>query len=108
MGRHVEAHRQSIGTATGKVRPERCVNLAYADGALESMHSEPAKPFGLACEPRLRRSELRSINALPDFRGNPPCTWNSLVDELRRVLEMSKPDVIICRIRCSMPIGIMS
>jgi LmbE family N-acetylglucosaminyl deacetylase len=80
----------------GKVRPERCVNLVYPDGALESMHREPSQPFRLACEPHLPRSELRSMNAVPDFRSDAACTWNNLVAELRRVLELSKPDVVIC------------
>jgi LmbE family N-acetylglucosaminyl deacetylase len=79
----------------GKVRPERCVNLAYPDGALESMHRQPSQSFRLACEPRLPRSELRSMNVVPEFRSDTQCTWNTLVEEFRRVLELSKPDIII-------------
>jgi LmbE family N-acetylglucosaminyl deacetylase len=80
----------------GKVGPERCVNLAYPDGALELMHRQPSQSFRLACEPQLPRSELRSMNLLQEFRGDAQCTWNDLVEELRRVLELSKPDIIIC------------
>jgi LmbE family N-acetylglucosaminyl deacetylase len=80
----------------GKVRPERCVNLAYADGALESMYRQPAQSFRPVYEPSLPRSELRSLNPLVEFRSDTQCTWNNLIDELAKVLELSKPDVVIC------------
>jgi LmbE family N-acetylglucosaminyl deacetylase len=80
----------------GRVKPERCVNLAYPDAALERMHQQPTQPFTLACEPQLPRGELRSMNLLPEFREGPPCTWNGLVEDLHRLLELAKPDIIIC------------
>jgi LmbE family N-acetylglucosaminyl deacetylase len=73
------------------------LNLAYPDGALESMYREPSRGFVLACESRLGRQELRSQNELREFRaGNPDCTWNGLVDELRLLLELTRPDIVIC------------
>jgi LmbE family N-acetylglucosaminyl deacetylase len=80
----------------GRVKPERCVNLVYPDAALERMHEQPAQSFPLACEPQLPRGELRSMNLLPEFRDGPPCTWNGLVEDLYRLLELAKPDIIIC------------
>lgn len=81
----------------GQVPPDRRVNLAYPDGALESMYREPSRPFRLACEESLCRSQLRSDNQMPQFRaGNPGCTWNDLVDELRLLLDLTRPDIIIC------------
>jgi hypothetical protein len=72
------------------------LNLAYPDGALESMYREPSRGFELACEGRLSRRQLRSQNALREFRaGNPDCTWNGLVDELRQLLELTRPDIVI-------------
>jgi LmbE family N-acetylglucosaminyl deacetylase len=81
----------------GQVPPERRVNLAYPDGALESMFREPSRPFPLACEESLSRTQLRSANQMPQFRGgNPGCTWNDLIEELRLLLELTRPDIIIC------------
>lgn len=80
----------------GRVTAERCVNLVYPDGALERMHREPSLAFQLACEPGLPRAQLRSMNTQPGFRDCPPCTWNHLVAELRQLLELAQPDVIVC------------
>jgi LmbE family N-acetylglucosaminyl deacetylase len=73
------------------------LNLAYPDGALESMYREPARGFALACEGRLSRHQLRSQNELQEFHaGQPECTWNGLVDELRLLLDLTRPDIVIC------------
>jgi LmbE family N-acetylglucosaminyl deacetylase len=80
----------------GKVRPERCVNLAYPGAMLERMQLQPSHSFQLACEPKLPRSELRAMNVVQDFRSSTQCTWNNLIEELRRVLELAKPDIIVC------------
>jgi LmbE family N-acetylglucosaminyl deacetylase len=81
----------------GLVPPERRLNLAYPDGALESMHREPSQAFSLACEESLSRGELRSQNNRPEFQtGSPGCTWNDLVEELRLLIELSQPDIIVC------------
>ena len=81
----------------GQVSPIWRTNLAYPDGALESMYREPSRGFALACEGRLSRRQLRSQNELPEFRaGDPQCTWNGLVDELRLLLEVTQPQIIIC------------
>jgi LmbE family N-acetylglucosaminyl deacetylase len=81
----------------GQVPPDRRLNLAYPDGALESMHREPSQAFSLACEDSLSRGQLRSQNHRPEFRtGDPGCTWNALVEELRLLLELSQPDIIVC------------
>ena len=81
----------------GQVPADRCVNLVCPDGALESMYREPARPFPLACEETLPRSRLRSRNQMLEFqRGNAGCTWNDLVGDLRRLLEFTQPDIVIC------------
>jgi LmbE family N-acetylglucosaminyl deacetylase len=80
----------------GKVRPERCVNLAYPGAMLERMQLQPSQSFQLACEPKLPRSELRAMNVVQDFRSGTQCTWNNLIEELRLVLELAKPDIIVC------------
>jgi LmbE family N-acetylglucosaminyl deacetylase len=81
----------------GQVPPDRRLNLAYPDGTLESMHREPLQAFSLACEDSLSRGQLRSQNNRPEFRtGSPGCTWNDLVGELRLLLELSQPDIIVC------------
>jgi LmbE family N-acetylglucosaminyl deacetylase len=81
----------------GQVPPIWRVNLAYPDGVLESMYREPSRGFALTCEGRLSRNQLRAQNELPEFRaGDALCTWNGLVDEIQLVLELTRPDVIIC------------
>lgn len=80
----------------GQVPATLRLNLAYPDGALESMYREPSRGFVLACEGRLSRQQLRSQNEPREFRaGNPDCTWNGLVDELRLLLELTRPDIVI-------------
>jgi LmbE family N-acetylglucosaminyl deacetylase len=81
----------------GQVPPDRRLNLAYPDGALEAMHREPSRAFSLVCEDSLSRSQLRSQNHRPEFRTeNLGCTWNDLVEELRLLLELSQPDIVAC------------
>jgi LmbE family N-acetylglucosaminyl deacetylase len=81
----------------GQIAPKWRLNLAYPDGALESMYREPARGFALACEDRLSRQQLRSHNELREFRaGDPDCTWNGLVDELRLLLKLTQPDIVVC------------
>jgi LmbE family N-acetylglucosaminyl deacetylase len=81
----------------GQVPPDRRVNLAYPDGALESMYREPARPFRLACEESLCRAQLRSANQMAQFRGgNAGCTWNELIEEMRLLLELTRPGIVIC------------
>ncbi|MDB6090913.1 MAG: hypothetical protein JWN85_3697 [Gammaproteobacteria bacterium] len=81
----------------GEVPQERLINLAYPDGALQSMFREPSGAFTLACEAQLPRSQLRAKNRLPEFQqGARDCTWNGLIDELQRLLELSRPDIVVC------------
>jgi LmbE family N-acetylglucosaminyl deacetylase len=81
----------------GQVPHDRCLNLAYPDGALESMYREPSRGFSLVCEDSLSRGQLRSQNHRPEFRTeNGGCTWNDLVEELRFLLELSQPDIVVC------------
>jgi hypothetical protein len=79
------------------VSAERCVNLVYPDGGLESMHRDAERPFRLDCEDSLSRAALRARNRLPEFqRGGADCTWNDLVAELRSLLDSAKPDIVLC------------
>lgn len=81
----------------GNVPPERRLNLAYPDGALRSMHREPARLFQLGCEASLPRRELRALNKLPQFQsGTPGCSWPALVDDLRALLDLIQPDIVVC------------
>lgn len=81
----------------GGVPPHRCANLVLPDGALRLMAREPSRPFRLACETSLRRSELRSENLVPELQaGNPECTWNDLIGEIRLLLSLSQPKIVIC------------
>jgi LmbE family N-acetylglucosaminyl deacetylase len=81
----------------GNVPPQRRVSLAYPDGAIESMYREPARPVRLACETSLPRRELRARNLIPQFQhGTPDCTWVGLVEELRVLLELTQPDIVVC------------
>jgi LmbE family N-acetylglucosaminyl deacetylase len=81
----------------GRASQERCVNLVYPDGKLREMHARPSERFEIACEEALARAELRSWNATPDFRvGGRACTWDGLVEELRRLVERAAPSVILC------------
>jgi len=79
------------------VPAERCVNLAFPDGALAQMFRHPDRAHVLACEPSPTRAALRARNGHPDFRrAVAGCTWADLVSDLRRVLDAARPDVIVC------------
>jgi LmbE family N-acetylglucosaminyl deacetylase len=81
----------------GQVTPDRCVNLVYPDGALESMYREPAHSHRLACEDSLPRSALRSRNEMPAFqRDEIGCTWHHLIEEIRLLLGLTHPDIVVC------------
>ncbi|HEX2492542.1 MAG TPA: PIG-L family deacetylase [Steroidobacter sp.] len=81
----------------GEVPPGRRVNLVCPDGLLESMYKEPTRPFRLACEETLPRRRLRSANHLPEFQqGGPGYTWSDLKAELRLLVEIIQPDIVVC------------
>jgi LmbE family N-acetylglucosaminyl deacetylase len=81
----------------GHVPQGRCVNLVYPDGQLCQMHDRPAERFEIACEEILPRATLRACNLAPEFQdGGRGCTWNGLVEELRRLIEKATPTVILC------------
>jgi LmbE family N-acetylglucosaminyl deacetylase len=81
----------------GDIPQERCVNLVYPDGQLRQMHARPAESFEIDCEDTLARASLRSRNRAPDFQqADRVCTWNGLVEDLRRLTERAAPSVIVC------------
>lgn len=81
----------------GSVPPQRCLNLVYPDGQLGALYRRAPPVAMLACEESLPRATLRLENSAPEFRtGQPACTWDGLVEELRRLLEMARPDIVIC------------
>jgi LmbE family N-acetylglucosaminyl deacetylase len=85
----------------GQVPPERCVNLAYPDGALAGMYEETTRPFKLACEDSLPRSALRSRNHAPEMQTcEPGCTWNDLLADLRVLLARAQPALVACPHPC--------
>jgi LmbE family N-acetylglucosaminyl deacetylase len=81
----------------GDVPQERCLNLVYPDGQLQRMYEQTTRSVRLACEEFLSRPTLRLRNRMPEFQGGASeCTWKGLVAELRRLLEMAKPEVVLC------------
>jgi len=81
----------------GNVPMERCLNLVYPDGHLREMHDRSARPAMLTCEATLSRVSLRAMNRLTEFRGGDlSCSWKGLVDDIRLLLEMTNPEIVIC------------
>ena len=81
----------------GGVPAHQCANLVLPDGALRLMAREPSKPFRLACETGRRRSALRSENRIPELQaGNAECTWHELIAEIRLLLSLSRPKIVVC------------
>jgi LmbE family N-acetylglucosaminyl deacetylase len=82
--------------ARAGVPRERCINLAFPDGALSSMARAPAAPHSLNCESSVSRTRLRALNAHEAFRAaTRECTWIELVDTLGELLELSRPKVVV-------------
>jgi len=80
----------------GRVPDDRCVNLVYPDGALEAMWRAPDRSFHLGSEPEPTRAALRAENARAEFKtGNRECRWTELIDDLGRVLDAARPDVVV-------------
>ncbi|MGA3120889.1 MAG: PIG-L family deacetylase [Polyangiaceae bacterium] len=81
----------------GDVPPDRCLNLVYPDGQLQALFLRAPPRAMLACEKSLSRAALRRHNQQSEFQsGDPACTWEGLVEELRRLLEVAKPDIVVC------------
>ncbi len=81
----------------GDVPPDRCLNLVYPDGQLQSLLRRAPPSATLACEKSLSRTALRARNQASAFRAaGPACSWEGLVEDLRRLLEMAKPDIVVC------------
>ncbi|MHC1729247.1 MAG: PIG-L deacetylase family protein [Syntrophobacteraceae bacterium] len=80
----------------GNIEPGFAVNLGYFDGTLATMHSEPWVSV---------RSVTTNLTDIGTFRKlNPPSsklrpnavpTWESLVSDLRSILDKFRPDIII-------------
>ncbi len=81
----------------GGIPPERCANLVFPDGKLEAMHRERSARFTVGSEPLLPRRELRHRNPHPDLRAaDEACSWDDLIADLRRVLDLTRPSVVAC------------
>jgi LmbE family N-acetylglucosaminyl deacetylase len=81
----------------GAVPPDRCLNLVYPDGRLEELRESPERAVPIACEADLPRRVLRARNPLSWLQGGEPgCTWNHLIAELARLIDTTKPDVVVC------------
>jgi LmbE family N-acetylglucosaminyl deacetylase len=81
----------------GEVPAERCLNLVYPDAQLKEMYEQSAQPVRIACDDSISRRTLRLRNRAPEFQGgDSACTWKGLVDELRRLLDKTKPGVVVC------------
>lgn len=80
----------------GGVPPERAVNLAYPDGELAAMFTQPDREFNGRQTEGVDFAALRAMNLsalVPP--GRPPCTWRSLVADLERIFRAVQPTVIV-------------
>jgi len=78
------------------VAAERCLNLAYPDGALREMHASPERAFRLVCEAAVPRADLRARNRGPMARAaGPDCRWSDLVAELAEMVRRIRPRAIL-------------
>jgi len=75
----------------------RCVNLVFPDGELAALYRDPASSILPAAHDAAARASLRTLNPLPEFQaGTAPCTWDTLVAELRTALELWQPSILVC------------
>ena len=74
------------------VPPGDVVQLGYPDGRLGEMFDDKHRSLDVEYD----RAEVREMNRAPvDLPVNRPCTWTSLVADLRGVLHTWSPTVII-------------
>lgn len=76
----------------GGVPPERAVNLGYPTTRLQEMGEQPQ----VALIERSAQSSHRSFNSGPLALPAPAAaTWESLVDELRALIEIVRPQIVV-------------
>jgi LmbE family N-acetylglucosaminyl deacetylase len=81
----------------GGVPREHCWNLVFPDARLKQMHDNPQHPFRLHCEDGRTREALRANNPMIEFSsGAADCSWEDLVEQLRRTLDKVRPAVLVC------------
>jgi LmbE family N-acetylglucosaminyl deacetylase len=76
----------------GGVSPQRCIQLAYPDDALNAMREEPDKDW----LPLVKNfSHLRTLNMFSGLRLRERCNWNGMVGDLEDVICQLRPDVVV-------------
>ena len=80
----------------GGVPPQRCLNLGYFDGTLRNMFRKREKPFSSRGTGITDRSIYTSGNLSPLAKSlTRTATWNNLVQDMQRVIEEIRPDIIV-------------
>jgi LmbE family N-acetylglucosaminyl deacetylase len=82
--------------ALGAVPRDRCMNLAYPDGALACLHARAPDPVPLFGHDVDDRAALRRRNVSPALRDCSTPTWPELVRELAGQLEHHAPSIVCC------------
>ncbi|MBN1413539.1 MAG: PIG-L family deacetylase [Bacteroidales bacterium] len=76
--------------------PQNSINLGYFDATLKDMHFAPLQPVKArytGVEDINRYREMNISSFLDSLPGSP--TWNSLVNDLKTIIERKKPEVIV-------------
>jgi LmbE family N-acetylglucosaminyl deacetylase len=84
----------------GEIPEEKVLNLCFPDSRLSEMRASPSVDFARESESALDFAGLRRLNRSSLLRktdcGEPlPCSWNTLVDDLKYILESIRPTIIV-------------
>ena len=79
----------------GGVGPEKAINLCFPDGRLTEMLSDPDRDFRGNGADALDFAGLRRLNRSPLVPDDLPCTWNTLVADLARIISETMPTIIV-------------
>lgn len=79
----------------GGIPPERCINLGYFDGTLESMFEKPSeKIVSVAGTSDLRTFRKYNLSDLV-LKETSDAKWSNLVEDLSRILTKINPSIIV-------------
>lgn len=79
----------------GGVNPSKAVNLCFPDAQLIEMERDPDRDFAAALGGARSFESLRGLNRSELLRAAASCTWRGLVADLARIIETSKPTIIV-------------
>lgn len=74
---------------------ENAINLCYPDGRLSEMRKEPGRDFRADGEEVLDFAGLRRLNSSSLISATDSCSWNSLIQDLQRILSRVQPTIIV-------------